>query len=158
MNLSDLISVVTKEGRISEHEIMNMISERADSGEDFTPVCLFRMIYSKVYGDTISKELAQMLVKKFAVTDNSGRADGERWTMDDTTELGNSIGVDWSNFSKVDFYVTMNMMASDFAKLAERVGYSDDPKFFGYMAKEWLEDADIPHSKKLFKYIFNVTM
>lgn len=158
MNLTELISVVTKENRISEHDIMKMISERADSGEEFTPVCIYRMIYSKVYGETISKELAQMLVKQMAVTDGSNREHGEKWPIEQTTAVGTEIGLDWTHFSKVDFYFIMNLVASDFSNLAEKVGYSDDPKFFAYMAKDWLEDADIPCSKKLYKYIFNVIM
>lgn len=159
MNLAELISVVTKEGRMSDHEIVKIISEKADSGEDLSPVCIYRMIYSKAYGETISKELAQMLVKKMAVTDNSDRTNGEKWTIEQTTSVGNDIGVDWNKISKVDFYFVMNMCYSDFYQLSLKAELSDDPKFFAYMAKEWLCDVDIPQGKpKLYKYIFNVLM
>lgn len=159
MNLTELISVVTSENRISEHEIMEMISQRADSGEEFSPVCIYRMIYSKVYGETISKELAHMLVKKMAVTDSSGRDNGEKWTIAQTTAVGEEIGIDWTQFSKVDFYFVMNMEYSDHFPISVKVEFSEDPKFFAYLAKDWLTDVDIPKGKpKIYKYIFNVLM
>ena len=157
MKLGELITAVTKEGRLSEHDAMKIISEMADNEEKFTPMCIYRAVYSKAYGETVSKELAMMIVRQMAVTDGSERVDGEKWNIENTTQVGNDIGIDWNKISKVDFYFVMNMVYSDFYNFATKLEFQDDAKFYAYMAKDWLCDVDVPN-KKLYKYIFNVLM
>ena len=92
-----------------------------------------------------------------SVTDNSSRENGQKWNMDQTSSIGAEVGVDWNKIAKINFYVVMNMMYSDFWRTAEKVEYEDDPKFYAYLAKDWLCDDDAS-SDKLFRYIFKVLM
>lgn len=101
------------------------------------------------------KELAEQIVKDMAVTDGSERENGQKWNIDQTSAVGSEIGIDWGKIPKLDFYVVMNMVYSDYYSVAEKIEYSDDSKFYAYMAKAWLCDEDVP-SGKLFKYIFHV--
>lgn len=154
MNLHKLINSACNSNKLSQTEVIDMLTAQIDEREDKGK--LYEAIYKKAYGNTISDELADMIIRGFAVTDNSGRDDGMKWTKDQTVSVGNDIGIDWGKIPKNNWWIVMNMMASDFVSLSKKLEYQDDPKFYAYLAKDWLEDQDI--SNKLFKYIFHVIM
>lgn len=151
MELVKIITSACNQNKISEMEVIKMLADNlnCDTG------ILCESIYKKAYGETISKELAEQIVKDMAVTDGSERENGQKWNIDQTSAVGSEIGIDWGKIPKLDFYVVMNMVYSDYYSVAEKIEYSDDSKFYAYMAKAWLCDEDVP-SGKLFKYIFHV--
>ena len=153
MNLSKLIMTATSEDKLDEKETLKMLACEIEKGTE--PEELYEKIYKKAYGDTISRDLAEDVVKGFSITDGSERMNGEKWTMDQTTAVGSEIAIDFNKVPKINWYIVLNMMYSDFYNTAKKVEYEDDPKFYAYLAKDWLWDMDAP-ADKLFKYIFHV--
>lgn len=155
MNLSKLIQTACSENKLSSMEVIDMLTSEIETSKEKGE--LYEQIYKKAYGNTISNELADMVIKGFAVTDGSDRTDGMKWSRDQTISVGNEIGLDWSKIAKNNWWIVMNMMYSDFYNVAKKVDYADDPKFYAYLAKDWLMDEDIGEGK-LFNYIFHVIM
>ena len=153
MELVKLITTACEQNKISEMEVIKMLTDELDCDTGY----LCETIYKKAYGENLSKELAEEIVKSMSVTDDSSRENGQKWNMDQTSSIGAEVGVDWNKIAKINFYVVMNMMYSDFRRTAEKVEYEDDPKFYAYLAKDWLCDDDAS-SDKLFRYIFKVLM
>lgn len=155
MNLHKLINSACNSNKLSQSEVIEMLTEEIDEREDKGK--LYETIYKKAYGNSISDELADMVIRGFAVTDGSDRPDGMKWTKDQSISIGSEIGVDWSKVPKNNFWIAHNMCYSDYFKTGQKVDYADDPKFYGYLAKDWICDEDIG-SSKLFNYIFHVIM
>lgn len=156
MNLCSMTISAINENKLSSTDAIKMITEEVEEDEAIAGR-LYEKIYKKAYGNSISKELADYVIRRFAVTDGSERVDGMMWTMDQTNSVGQEIGIDWSIIPRVNFWVVMNMMKSDYSTIAQKLEMEDDPKFFAYMAKDWLMDKDGPDDK-LFRYIFKVLM
>ncbi len=78
---------------------------------------------------------------------NADGTHGGHWTMEQTEQARKQRSIDCD---PVEFYAAMNMMYSDYCKVAEKVGASS-VDFYAYMAKAFLEDKDArPH--KLSRY------
>lgn len=150
MNPSAILIKACDENRLNRNEVITALSEDTDRNE------VFEELYKKAYGDTISKELAEFIVHNFAVTDGSERDNGQMWTVEETTSVGNDIGIDWGKIPKYNFWIVMNMARSDAMGLAKKLEMEEDPKYFAYWAKDWLCDKDV--SNKLFKYIFHIIL
>lgn len=155
MNLSSMLISACNENKLEKTEVIKLLAEEMEETKEFGEV--FEELYKKAYGNSISKDLAESIVRSFAVTDDSERADGQMWTMEQTTSVGNDIGIDWNMIPKYNFYVVMNMARSDAMGLAKKLEMEDDPKYFAYWAKDWLCDKDAP-ADKLYRYIFHVIM
>lgn len=156
MNLCSMTMNAINENKLSATEAIKMITEEVEENEDIAGK-LYEKIYKKAYGNTISKELAEYVVKQMAVTDESDRSDGMMWDMEQTTAVGTDIGIDWTRIPKTNWFVVMNMARSDGYGLAKKLDMQDDPKYFAYWAKDWLTDTDA-HPDKLYRYIFHVIM
>lgn len=78
---------------------------------------------------------------------NADGTSGPHWSMEQTEQARKQRSIDCD---PVEFYAAMNMMYSDYCKVAEKVGASS-VDFYAYMAKAFLEDKDArPH--KLSRY------
>lgn len=157
MNLCSMTMSAINENKISATDAIKMITEEVEEHSDEISGKLYEKIYKKAYGNTISKELAEHVIRQMAVTDGSERADGMMWTLEQAVTLGNEMGIDWTKIPKNNFWVVLNMARSDSYNLAKKMGYEDDAKFYGYYAKDWLTDVDA-HPDKLYRYIFRVIM
>lgn len=155
MNLTKLINTACNANKLSQAEVIDMLASEIEESDKKGE--LYEGIYKRAYGNAISDELADMVIRGFAVTDGSDRPDGMKWTKEQTTSVGNDIGIDWNKVPKNNFWIVMNMCYSDFRRVAEKLDYADDPKFYAYLAKDWLCDEDIGE-RKLFNYIFKVIM
>ncbi len=109
-------------------------------------------LYKEKYGDKINYELAKDLVKDLAVTDDSGRETGEKWTMEEAKGMGDKVGIDFDKVSKCEFYLVLNMIYSDYFKLAHKYGLPE--VFYGEMAKAWFDDED-GAGDKTFRYFIH---
>jgi hypothetical protein len=61
-----------------------------------------------------------------------------RWTMDQTTAVMQQRGY---NHKPCEFWVVMNMLASDYGKTMAKYG-ADRPDVWADLAHDWIEDAD----------------
>lgn len=83
--------------------------------------------------------------------ENADGTHGPHWAMEQTKELQDKKGI---GHDPVEFFVTMNMMYSDYCKIAKRYNVNT-PDFYASMAKAFLDDKDaVPD--KLAKYYEHV--
>lgn len=153
MNLKKLTIDIKKDGKITADELSTMMAELIE--EEYTPEEIYKTVYEKAYGSALNKHLAECWVHEMSVTDGSDREDGEMWTCEQTTDVGNKVGIDWNVISKSDWYAVLNASYSDFYKTAKKFGHEDDPLFFAGLAKDfWICDDDVK-GKTPFSYYFN---
>lgn len=83
---------------------------------------------------------------------NDDGTKGPHWTKEQTTSVAETMQVAWGKFTPTDFWVTMNMMYSDYRKSAV-IANKNTPEFFAGLATEFLMDTDAPEAgKKLARY------
>ena len=74
---------------------------------------------------------------------NADGTKGAHWTMEQTEQVASQRGI---TCDKTDFWAVMNMMYSDFNKVAKNHAV-DTPGFYADMAKAFLEDTDAVDGK-----------
>ena len=83
---------------------------------------------------------------------NSDGTTGGHWTVSQTNSVAEMVDVDYRNITEYDWNVAMNMMYSDYFKVAEKYRV-DTPEFYADMAKAFLWDKDGGSAKsKLASY------
>ena len=88
--------------------------------------------------------LSEQAAKKWV--SNMENADGTRgphWTMDKTDEVRKQFSL---SCDPLQFWVTMNMMYSDYCRVAEKLGVNT-VEFYVCMTKAFLEDPDAQPDK-----------
>ena len=87
---------------------------------------------------------------------NEGGTTGPHWPMEQTTALAESMGLSWDQISPWCWWVTMNMMYSDYGSVAIHYGVST-AEFFVELAQAFLFDKDGPEPKdKLSAYYHGI--
>lgn len=117
----------------------------------------------EMYGIWNHGDESKMREKKDKLTDkeykewaehleNEDGTTGPIWTEDETTSLGKKVGVDFNKISKVAYWLTCNMMYSDFCEIFEKLSMNK-PEVYAQLAWKWLDDSDtIDGEKKLAAY------
>jgi hypothetical protein len=88
------------------------------------------------------------------------------WDVSDTSKIANSIGIDFNEtwYNEYSFNYVMNMARADnyeaMIKFCDEYPVVkqyivDNPKFYAYLSKAWLEDEDAP-KMKLMLYLENI--
>lgn len=154
-HLEKLTTQIIADSKMTAQEVLTHIAESYSNGK--TPEEEFSCLYEEAYGRTITKSLADHWVKMMTVTDGSERTNGQKWTMEETYEVGTKAGVDWHKIDKISWYIVMNMMYSDYFATAKSVQQEASPVFFAHLAKDWLCDEDAP-ADKLYRYYFKVIL
>lgn len=87
---------------------------------------------------------------------NSDGTDGAHWTISQTSDVAERIGVKFEHIRDYEWWVTMNMIYSDYYAAAKHNGV-DSAEFYGDMAKAFLfdEDGGAP-SRKLAEYYHSI--
>lgn len=89
---------------------------------------------------------------------NEDGSKGGKWTMQETTEIGKNNGIDFSKISEQDWYITLNMVYSDYVMIARKYNI-DNISFYIDLAKEFLWDSDTHQGKdkleRYYRYIVN---
>ena len=78
---------------------------------------------------------------------NEDGTTGPHWGGDQTTAIAESMGMTWEKVSRPCWWITMNMMYSDYSGVAEKYGVSI-AEFYADMARAFLMDKDGPGAKK----------
>ncbi len=79
--------------------------------------------------------------------ENEDGTTGPHWGVDQTTAIAESMGMTWEKVSRPCWWITMNMMYSDYSGVAEKYGVSI-AEFYADMARAFLMDKDGPGAKK----------
>lgn len=88
--------------------------------------------------------------------EDGSRIKGEHWTLDQTTLVARQKGIVWEHITPYCFWVTMNMIYSDYSEVAKKHGV-DEIDFYVDMAKAFLFDIDsVPPRKKLTEYYHHI--
>ena len=87
---------------------------------------------------------------------NADGTTGPHWTMEQTTAVAESMGIQASVVPRWAWGVTMNMMYSDYYAVAMEFGVNR-PEFYAALAKAFLMDKDGPEPEEklcaYYKYI-----
>lgn len=87
---------------------------------------------------------------------NADSSTGPHWTMEQTTAVAESMGIQEPVIPRWAWGVAMNMMYSDYYPVAVEFGLNR-PEFYGALAKAFLLDKDGPGpERKLMKYYEHV--
>lgn len=78
---------------------------------------------------------------------NEDGTTGPHWGVDQTTAVAESMGMTWEKVSRPCWWITMNMMYSDYSGVAEKYGVSI-AEFYADMARAFLMDKDGPGAKE----------
>lgn len=101
-------------------------------------------------GERLSREKAEKWVKSMHGADHKVR--GEMWSYEDAKKLAEERGIPTDGQDMVDFYVVLNMVYNDYAKVAKEHGV-DTEDYFADLACAWLYDPDgKPPMEKLMAY------
>lgn len=93
----------------------------------------------------MTKEKAQQWVRKMK---NSDGTTGEHWSFDQTSQVMKQRNIDCD---PVEFYAAMNMLWSDYGKVAERFGVSN-VDYWAEISKAFLMDKDAMEDKLALYY------
>ena len=152
--LRHLITNVRRENKVSVDEVIDMLCCALEDCERSEYIYVYKEIYEKAYGSSLTREIADEWVKSMDVTDGSGREHGMKYTLEKCIEMGNSLGIDWSKMGKIDWFVAVNMAYSDMYHTAKTYNLEEDPMFFARAAKDtWVNDKDV-RDKTLVSYYF----
>ena len=96
----------------------------------------------------LTKEQAMEWV---AEMENADGTRGGHWSMEETEVIRMQRGIDCDS---VMFFAAMNMMYSDYCRVAEKTGAASID-FYAYMAKAFLDDRDAAPNKlaRYYRYI-----
>lgn len=93
----------------------------------------------------LDRKTAEAWVDKMVTVDNYK---GKRWGLEQTGQIMMQMGIDCD---PLEFFVAMNMMFSDYGKVAEEMGL-DNEYFYAQMAKAFLKDPDAVPDKLMAYY------
>ena len=151
MSLSDLIAEIKKEQKLSNETLVTLLTEAVENEEE--AMCTYKVIYKKAYGEHLTESICKSWVKSMAVTDGSDRTTGEKWSIDQTTEVGNKLQNNWNVINKWEWYAVMNAWYSDYYKTAKEFEVENEAEFFGMLAMDFFFDEDAK-CKNPFNYYF----
>lgn len=98
--------------------------------------------------DGIVEPLTQVQARSWVSgMENADGTTGAHWTMEKTEEVRKQCGIPCE---PLEFWVAMNMIHSDYCKVAEKLGVNN-LEFYACMAKAFLEDKDA-RPDKLARY------
>ena len=108
---------------------------------------------------SVNEEFAEEDIKKMYYIDRNGaRHDAPYWPASAVREIYDSVKAEIKPYNACDFYVTMNMVASDNWALLERwfpgMSAEDRNRRTVELAVNWLNDPDSQHAEnKIWQYL-----
>lgn len=102
-------------------------------------------LYKDVYGCHFNKWLLDKATKELVNEDGSK---GAHWTLEQTTSVAKSNGIEFTHFNEYDWNYVMNMIYSDYFKSG-----GNNTTFYFELAKSFLMDKDAPDGKALKYYL-----
>lgn len=96
---------------------------------------------------------SQMAAEWTKGMENEDGTHGPHWTMEQTDKVMSQRGV---KCDPVQFWVTMNMIYSDYCRVFQKYGVGDKIDFYADMAKAFLDDKDAMPDKLARYYAYIV--
>ena len=113
-------------------------------------------LYTKLHGHNDEPETAtfdrETAIQWAEHMQNADGSTGPHWTMEQTTAVAESMGIQAPVVTRWAWGVAMNMMYSDYYPVAVEFGLNR-PEFYAALAKAFLLDKDGPGpERKLMEY------
>ena len=102
-------------------------------------------LYKEVYGCHFTKWLLEKAVKGMI---NEDGTTGAHWSVEQTTMVARSNGIEFKDFNEYDWNYVMNMIYSDYYGVIP-----NETSTYVKMAKKFLEDKDAEYGKALKYYL-----
>ena len=102
-------------------------------------------LYKEVYGCHFTKWLLEKALKDMVNEDGTM---GGHWTVEQTTMVARSNGIDFKDFNEYDWNYVMNMIYSDYYG-----SVPNETSVYVKMARKFLEDKDAEYGKALKYYL-----
>lgn len=100
--------------------------------------------------EKLTREKAEKWVRSMHGDDPKTR--GEMWSYEDAKKLAEERGLPTEGQEMIDFYVVLNMVYTDYCKVAKEHGV-DTEDYYADLAEAWLYDRDAkPPTEKLMAY------
>lgn len=102
-------------------------------------------LYKDVYGCHFTKWLLEKATNGMINEDGTR---GAHWTVEQTTMVARSNGIEFRDFNEFDWNYVMNMIYSDYYGVIP-----NETSTYVKMARKFLEDKDAEHGKALNYYL-----
>lgn len=123
-----------------DRAIIKVKNENKDLYDELE-LCLYKEVYGCHFNSwLLEKALSEMI--------NEDGTKGGHWTIDDTTSVARSVGVEFKNFNEYDWCYVMNMVYSDYYGVI-----NNDAGSYAKIAKRFLEDKDAKVGKAFYYYL-----
>ena len=109
----------------------------------------------KMHGMGMAPPLTREMAEEWVENMEGESERGETWTMEEIEELADKHGYPMKEKKLVELYAVMNMLASDYYKVAEKFSVLED-EFFLCMAKAFINDKDAVPNKVAAYYEYIV--
>ena len=161
MTLYDLIKMYgSGNGEEMMWKTIKSISEAVEhSMPQAQKSAMLRSVYGEIAGPHYNEEYADADVEKMYYVDRSGnKHQAPYWPKDAVREIYSSVKSEIKAYNPCDFYVTMNMIASDNWPLLEKwfPGMSQEDRNMKTveLAINWLKDPDAKYpDSKIWHYM-----
>ena len=103
------------------------------------------IMYKDVYGCHFNKWLLEKALKEM---ENEDGTMGGHWTLEQTTMVAKSNGIEFKNFNEYDWNYVMNMVYSDYYGVVP-----NETSSYVKLARKFLDDKDSTYGKALKYYL-----
>lgn len=149
MEFGKLIQKAIMAENIDKKELAELIATSLESKEPKHDAYI--RLYDYIYGDTLCRDKCEEWVDAMV----SGNEHGQKWSIEEIESLAKRLEIDFSDFSKYEFYAVMHMMCYDYKDALVSMGVSPDAAGCAKLALAWFNDEDTP-SGKTKNYYFHV--
>lgn len=108
MEFGKLIQKAIMAENIDKKELAELIATSLESKEPKHDAYI--RLYDYIYGDTLCRDKCEEWVDAMV----SGNEHGQKWSIEEIESLAKRLEIDFSDFSKYEFYAVMHMMCYDY--------------------------------------------
>ena len=145
MEIEDYIEKIINDGDIENmHKLSEILDDTMEIIQKYDEDCYKKYemeLYKMAYGETLSREMAEHIVKKM-------RPYGIKWDLEQTRQIQEQYGID--NIRAIDFYVVLNSAFNDYNNL-----FGDDIERYIKFTIDFINDEDAKQGK-VFKYFTTI--
>lgn len=149
MNFGKLIQKAMMADNVDKKELSELISSLLENKESQRTA--YMKLYDYIYGDTLCRDKCEEWVDSMS----SGTEHGQKWSIEEIESVAKRLEIDFSDFSKYEFYAVMHMINYDFKDTMSCIGANLDATGCAKLALAWLNDENVS-SGKAKNYYFHV--
>lgn len=149
MEFGKLIQKAIMAENIDKKELAELIASSLENKESKHDA--FVKLYDYIYGDTLCRDKCEEWVDAMV----SGNEHGQKWSIEEIESLAKRLEIDFSDFTKYEFYAVVHMMNYDYKDAVASIGASLDAAGCAKLALAWFNDEDAPGGKTK-NYYFHV--